>query len=33
MNHEYLGFSLWFAIFSPFIGIVLGLLTVFAFAR
>jgi predicted membrane protein len=32
-NREDPTFALWFAIFSPLIGIVIGLLGLFAFAR
>ena len=33
VNHEEWDFSLWFAIFSPLIGVVLGLLGLFVLAR
>ena len=33
INREDWDFGLWFAIFSPLIGIVVGLLGLFAFAR
>ena len=33
INREEWDFALWFAIFSPLIGIVVGLLGLFVFAR
>ena len=33
INHQHWELSLWFAIFSPLIGIILGVLGLFVFAR